>query len=177
MVNLIYHFHPLRHSSESWNPVVYVIHSRPGGNDNKEGVRDGKAKSEAISFYTPAPLPGSFRWNRQSGNDDKAKQLRIRHFLSLSRHHSDLLWAGERETRIHGKPHLSFSPPSSFQRKRNPVNTIHSRPSGNDNKEGVRGGKAKSDGSEFHFTPRPRFLDSSFRWNDGRVAMTIRPNS
>ncbi len=23
-----------RHSSESWNPVVFTIHSRPGGNDN-----------------------------------------------------------------------------------------------------------------------------------------------
>ncbi len=27
-------FRPRCHSSESWNPVVYVIHSRPGGNDN-----------------------------------------------------------------------------------------------------------------------------------------------
>ena len=25
---------PRRHSSESWNPVVYAIHSRASGNDN-----------------------------------------------------------------------------------------------------------------------------------------------
>ena len=27
-----------RHSSESWNPVVYVIHSRVSGNDNQAGL-------------------------------------------------------------------------------------------------------------------------------------------
>ena len=28
------HPYPRRHSSESWNPVVYAIHSRASGNDN-----------------------------------------------------------------------------------------------------------------------------------------------
>ena len=52
------HLSPLRHSSESWNPVVYVIHSRLGGNDNEGDIRVGKGEADGTEFhFTPRPRP------------------------------------------------------------------------------------------------------------------------
>ena len=57
---------PRRHSSESWNPVVFTIHSRPGGNDNQRRYSRQLViltKAEVIQHPGIAFLDSSFRWN------------------------------------------------------------------------------------------------------------------
>ena len=57
---------PRRHSSESWNPVVFIIHSRPGGNDNQRRYSRQlviPAKAEVIQHPGIAFLDSSSRWN------------------------------------------------------------------------------------------------------------------
>ena len=55
-----------RHSGESRNPVVYTIHARLGGNDNKGGM-PVRRRPEFVYHPAIALLDSSFRWN-----DDEA---------------------------------------------------------------------------------------------------------
>ena len=146
-----------RHSSESWNPVVFTIHSRVSGNDNSihHFGWPGAGRQGRKSFHTlgSAFLDSSLRWN-----DEGAGMM--------------LLCVNERSFLF---PPLLFLASRHSSESWNPVVfTIHSRVSGNDNSIHHFGwpGAGRQGRKSFH-TLGSVFLDSSLRWNDEGAGMML----